>query len=447
MPAMSSACTVSSNSPQSRGGYTLVELLLAAAIALGVMAAAATLFALFGRTASQSQATVELGDRMRSTAWRLRQDLAGATSDLRPWTEPEEDAGYFEIVEGPRTDADAAHDTDRLDADTDDILLFTTRTTGGPFVGRYGSNTLESPVAEVAWFCRPSASQPVAGTTLYDLHRRHLLVATYVGLAPFSTGNNSIPFVSWPDFYGSYDLSCRRSGGRLYPNSLGDLTKRENRFWHGLSGTTSATAFPYPLETATLDGATFIGTAREAEDVVLTNLIAFDLRVFDPEVPAKTVAGTTVYPGDPGYPSATAASPQSLGGYVDLGWAGGTVTSGTGSFPPVGKTPLGSAGIKVVNNTTAAAELTTSGTAFRTYDTWSRHYEFNGINEDGDAKTDEGTDGLDDDTDNIADDNDESETSPPYPVPLRGLEVRIRCYEPSSRQVRQVTIRHTFLSK
>jgi hypothetical protein len=123
------------------------------------------------------------------------------------------------------------------------------------------------------------------------------------------------------------------------------------------------------------------------------------------------------------------------------------VTSGTGSFPPVGKTPLGSAGIKVVNNTTAAAELTTSGTAFRTYDTWSRHYEFNGINEDGDAKTDEGTDGLDDDTDNIADDKDESETSPPYPVPLRGLEVRIRCYEPSSRQVRQVTIRHTFLSK
>lgn len=39
----------------------------------------------------------------------------------------------------------------------------------------------------------------------------------------------------------------------------------------------------------------------------------------------------------------------------------------------------------------------------------------------------------------------EAETSPPYPYPLRGIEVRIRCYEPSSRQVRQVTVRQTFV--
>jgi hypothetical protein len=69
-----------------------------------------------------------------------------------------------------------------------------------------------------------------------------------------------------------------------------------------------------------------------------------------------------------------------------------------------------------------------------TYDTWSRHYEFNEVDEDGDGKADEG---LDDAIDN--------ETSPPYPVPLRGVEVRIRCYEPSSRQIRQVTIRHSFV--
>jgi hypothetical protein len=47
--------------------------------------------------------------------------------------------------------------------------------------------------------------------------------------------------------------------------------------------------------------------------------------------------------------------------------------------------------------------------------------------------------------DGVFEDLGEAETLPPYPVPLRGVEIRIRCYEPSSRQVRQVTIRHTFV--
>jgi hypothetical protein len=80
-----------------------------------------------------------------------------------------------------------------------------------------------------------------------------------------------------------------------------------------------------------------------------------------------------------------------------------------------------------------------------TYDTWSSHYETDGIDQNGDGDTDEGTNGFDDDADDIIDESDESETSAPYPVALRGLEIRIRCYEPSSRQVRQVTVRHTFV--
>jgi hypothetical protein len=100
--------------------------------------------------------------------------------------------------------------------------------------------------------------------------------------------------------------------------------------------------------------------------------------------------------------------------------------------------------------------LVTSGTC--TYDTWSLHYEANGLDEDGDGLVDQGTNGLDDDGDGTFDepaydangdgvfeDLGETETLPPYPVPLRGIEVRIRCYEPASRQVRQVTIRHTFV--
>ena len=85
------------------------------------------------------------------------------------------------------------------------------------------------------------------------------------------------------------------------------------------------------------------------------------------------------------------------------------------------------------------------------YDTWSTSYESNGINEDGDTDgsgnslIDEGTNGIDDNGDGVVDDALEAESSPPYPVALRGIEIRIRVYEPSSRQVRQVTVRHTFV--
>ena len=382
-------------------GYTLVELLIAAAIALAVMAAAAALFGLFGRAASQSQAIVDMGDRMRTTTWQLRQDLAGATADLTPPGRPEEDAGYFELIEGPRSDRDAAEGSGDIQADTDDILLFTTRSTSGPFVGKYGANFLESPAAEVAWFCRPAAEQPVPGLTLHNLHRRQLLVVGYVGVPPFSTNNNSLPATapntSLSAAWLTYDISLRTEGptpfAAFFPNTLGDLTRRECRFWH------DATTFPHAFQTATLDAATFNGTLREGEDIVLSNVIAFDVRIFDPEAPARLASGVAVFPGDPGYETGD-TSPAARGAYVD-----------------------------------------------RTFDTWSLHYEQNGIDEDGDGKIDEGADGFDDNGDDLADDAGERETSPPYPGTLRGLEVRVRCYEPSSRQIRQITVRQSFLAE
>jgi hypothetical protein len=95
-----------------------------------------------------------------------------------------------------------------------------------------------------------------------------------------------------------------------------------------------------------------------------------------------------------------------------------------------------------------------------TYDTWSTHYESNGINDDivlGDTLTDQSANGLDDatvdDAGNLVaangsvDDRAEMETLPPYSAALRGIEIRLRCYEPSSRQVRQVTIRHSFVPR
>jgi hypothetical protein len=134
---------------------------------------------------------------------------------------------------------------------------------------------------------------------------------------------------------------------------------------------------------------------REGEDVVLSNVIAFDVRIFDPEIPA------------------TAASR-----YVDLGAGNTTVLT--------------------------RAPATKAKMLVPTYDTWSMHYESNGLDEDGAQGVDQGTNGVDNNGNTIIDEIEELETAPPYAVPLKGLEVRIRCYDPTSRQVRQTTVRHSF---
>ena len=41
----------------------------------------------------------------------------------------------------------------------------------------------------------------------------------------------------------------------------------------------------------------------------------------------------------------------------------------------------------------------------------------------------------------------EKPSSPPYPAPLRGIQIKIRIFEPDSRQIREVTIEQDFLPK
>ena len=350
----------------SRRGFSLTELLVAMTIALMVMGSLASLFGVFGRGLSGSQATVELSSKARAASWQLRKDLAGVTCDVVPWLAPEADAGFFEYIEGPRNDQSAAHGTANLEADTDDVLLFTARAIDHPFVGTVVTNgtaagTAESDRAELAWFCKAAASQPVVGLTLHNLYRRQFLVSAAPGAGAFGaaariTGTTGSPW------------SIRTVSGTSYANSLGDLTKREHRFLR-------AAAFPYAFLGAASAGATFDGTDQEGEDVVLTNVIAFDVRAYDPQA----------------------------GGYIDLG------SGGTGAF--------------------AAAPAAKSSLTTPTFDTWSIHYEF----------ANPPVAGLNDPA--------QYTRGPPYPVPLRGIEVRIRCYEPTSKQIRQMTVRHTFVKK
>ena len=487
---------------------TLIEMLIATAVSLILMAAVAQVFAAFSGAMSNGRSILETDSRLRNVARRLRDDLNGTTTQMLPPRSPDQGEGYFEVIEGPLNDYQDASPggsalvsgttTEVCPTDIDDVLLFTTRDTESPFVGRLLSNTIESSTAEVAWFARPTpgTSNPVT----YTLYRKQLLVMGYVGRAPFlneatdgidNNGNglidesiettpgtnNTLAFSNyggtWTGFYAApCDISARRERrttavpfDRLVPNTLSDLTRRENRFLHNPMGGTTGNTFPYAFASdfdfngnnildpgtpgvgddinnnAVLDfdhlspsppeGLIFDGTTRRGEDIILSNVLAFDVRVFDPAAPIGLSGSTAIVPGDTG-----SVGGSGSGAYVDLGH--GVASNSLLTSPTI--TPYFSQPTRQVGGT--------NDSLTRTYCTWSTHYEADGINQDSenDAFFDEGTDGLDNaPVNSLVDESSEQETQPPYALPLRGIEVRIRVYEPKSRQVRQVTVRHTFV--
>jgi type II secretory pathway pseudopilin PulG len=425
--------------------YTLVEILVAMAITMILLAAVVQLFAKVGESITDSRSMLEASERLRSAAARLQMDLQGKTVALLPPRNPADGEGYFEYIEGPVVQGPSGdvggpplpvnseisgNPLDTSAGDFDDILMFTTQSNGRPFVGMFNYGTaatpdvrsIQSDVAEVAWFIR--------GRTL---HRRQLLVAPGVSITDLPAG-----------FYARNDLSVRlSSGGILTANTLGDLTRRECRFahlsaqfpfnarvwgnlglptlrecsdlnwnagiWSGSATTTypdnrvdfwanSGTYAPFS-DSMISDGSgnTYSGT-RIADDVILTNVIGFDVKAWDP----------------------------GAGAYVDLGSGSAQLFAGNGD---------------------SRSQL--AGGPARVYDTWSTHYENVGLTG-FDATTyppGRSTNGFDDDGNGIVDDEAEKITSPPYPVPLRGIQVKIRIFEPDSRQIRELTVVQDFLPK
>lgn len=419
-----------------RRGMTLVEMMVAVTATLILMGAVAQVFSVFGSAVSNSRSVMELDSRLRVVANRLRNDLKGITARTLPPLSPDSAEGYLEIIEGPWKESDIGDGVEVARTDVDDVLLFTTHSPSVPFVGRGPAGTFESPVAEVAWFARQTVDPSGNLPTTFTLYRKQLLVLGYVGVAPFAASNVA-SFPGWSEYYSGLpcDISARRVGAFLYPNSLADLTRRETRFMHNITGLSGTAAFPSPFvdHSTAVDGLVFSSTsARYGEDVVLTNVLTFDVRVFDPAAPIHWTSSTALVPQDPG-PLGTGTA---CGGYVDLG--NGVTTNGL--LTSQGITP------HFATYGDGNSRLVGSATTRRTYDTWSTHYESNGLDEDGDSQTDQGTDGIDSvPTNGLVDEVSEQETRPPYDAPLRGIEVRIRCWEPTSRQVRQVTIRHTFV--
>lgn len=466
------------------------------------------------------------------------------------------------------------HPLDSTIGDVDDILMFTTRSDTQSFVGKCAYPTqhaIRSDTAEVAWFVR--------GRTL---HRRTLLVAPLTpGItqqssagyyarndvsARINTGSPWVAGVNYPlwtvvtkpvpdgNFY--YCIQAGTSGAAppnwsnnpivdntvrwakgclMTPNTLGDLTKRENRFAHW-KGFDLATApydarvdFPcdarrwYQLGLPTLlecsspnwdisaiwgvgmplnqvppdannpsvpvkknavdfwmnstasvgtdtsatpwaESVVCTGGTRFADDVILTNVISFDVKAWDP-----TVTEWDAALGD------WLNRPT----YVDLGYN----NLAFNSTNVRANTELGS-GLRHLGHPRSG--LAAATWEARVYDTYSSQYESDGVREAAVAHP--GTAGIVDALVNALNDdatwfnnnygitgnqlNDcvydpgplaatyptaipgyplvdllqfgENETAPPYPIGLRGIQVKIRVFDPDTRQIRELTIVQDF---
>lgn len=221
-------------------------------------------------------------------------------------------------------------------------------------------------------------------------------------------------------------------------------------------------------------------SSRRGQDLMLSDALGFDIQVFDPQAPSYGLRPNAVplRVGDSELSLSNANDLANLDlttvGPSSIGWLTGATDTNNplvvsqGSYVDLGYRELHREVYRRTQGTTLAAlpvdtpfaplangkSQLLDGRLTRVYDTWSFHYENDGLDQDADSLIDEGTNGFDDLAvypDNPAavrlgvDDPAERETSPPYPVPLRAVQVKLRVYEADSKQMREVTVRQHFV--
>jgi hypothetical protein len=378
--------------------------------------------------------------------------------------------------------------------DWDDILAMTVVNQTTPFVGYVMGTLTASPGGRIGKFLltfdpnNPRARTKIISNSaeviwwtsfndldndntrdtnenILTLHRRVLLVRPDIEISP-SLSVNSMP----PDFFfwgNDLSVAVDTTTGARVANSLQDLSSRHRRTAHVGARVT------YPLdrlllrpqrnvwlpgpdnawgvsgvdddndgvmdgqdidEAGAIESDDILIAENAGQDVILPNVLAFDVKVYDPLAPLKASPNgiDMLGPGDPRY-ALLNTSPSAVGEYVDLGYslAPGGITPG---FP-----------IPFASAFSGPPRWRVGQIAYPspTWDTWPTIYETDGADQDElNANPalnliDEGFDGLDNDGINGVDDIDERETTPPYLSPLRGVKVIIRTIDPSSRQIRQ----------
>ena len=463
-------------------GYTLLEILVAVTLMLMIMLGLTQLFSSVGTQVNNTQATLRLAGDLRSVKTRLESDLKMVTADLTkaPPMKTGLNQGYFCIIEGmgaaysnARLQAqdyvgieeiaysEDSRDNDNYDntvGDMDDILMFTAHAPAGqPFRGLINGQVRESSMAEIIWFCR--------GNTLY---RRTLLI---------------VPQDTVIDPNQQNDVSVRAEGTSIVPNSLEDLALRQNRFghfgrpndypfnihrnsavyymrmptiqemslpdWNFFESFTWNIAqytnnnpvnpllihtgknvfsdnlpdgnepfidfweepFPWKTDNSDYEIDQFTGNLvvrdqanwqgkRYAEDVILTNVISFNIQVWD-DVARR---------------------------YVSLGDARWDSSNNRYAYPGDG-TPAGPLGQQGNYRLLGVGRPDNNRFALPcVYDTWSTEYARDGYPLPSGMPYPE-------------------PHLPPYDVPLRGVKITIRAFDPLSKHIREMTVVHSFAGK
>jgi hypothetical protein len=289
---------------------------------------------------------------MNSTAMLLREDLdaifrcvqINRNNKMVTCGQYDED-GYLEIIEGDNNtvtyiDKGNSNAPDNTVGDVNDILMGTGKVIGAnrAYRGLVKGEVCESNFAEIVWFVR--------GTTLYRQAR--LIIGDDENLiAKYREPDGSINPIT--NFHDTNDVSVfqeriNASTVRFAFNKLSDLSRRENRFAHYYVGMPD---FPFPhnpkyreLRLPTMaelngdfnvpDNVTYLpevdlwnepnyaanrvnsshrsdatGTGwlsngdRRGEDIVLTNVISFDIKVWNPNATKYDETDTTKTIPDP----------------------------------------------------------------------------------------------------------------------------------------------------
>jgi hypothetical protein len=424
----------------------------------------------------------------------------------------------FDSMPGPGV-SDRRDDT--TVGDYDDILMFTAKSVDfSPFIGRGGvaGQTLESNEAEIIYFVR--------GTTLYRrvllIVPRSELPIKHNGMGFYENYDASVALNDAGDIEANtlQDLTRperrfahRRSteSNRSFPNcprlnlndnsanwqwgilGLPTLCEGSHASWkaggnmqHGSPGLTyyggdDGVEGDPPAPVTFPDGSPLNRTdfwrnphpynrmseitgvlgdydgPRKTEDILMTDVIGFDIKVWDPTAPVYSQSSgsgnVAVYPGDPGYTGS--GNEISRGAYVDLGYG---IELGSPDLSTFSGHPDERSGLDTASKSGSIRNR------IAVYDTWSTHYENDGLcvfgydkkDNDGDdvidnpeealINIDKATNGLDDGgVAGLIDDAGERETMAPYEVRLRGIKITIRYFEPDSKQVRETSVYHSFV--
>jgi type II secretory pathway pseudopilin PulG len=382
--------------------------------------------------------------------------------------------------------------------------------------GDWVDMAISSPVAEVIWYAVQIQERAEGEPGMRKVYRRTLLITPWYGTATNSLGTGSDPlldlvargFTTYAAqieqlrlFQEAYDISVRLENGRIVPNTLADLSRRENRFAHAPNDSiTPASSFPHQFpynvnnvfnyyqpdpeeDIAINDGSLrrLVGE-RQNEDLVLDNVLAFDVQVFDPGAPLYNYQNTQLNAcSSVAFVEAVFARRNSttgptqvtgFGGYADLGWndvrdmtnlANNVDSKYNGPNYMYDYTTISGSPLPLFQQerrlgwhpTIDHPELRRNPSV---YDTWTTYYETDQSNQElapfysnlpappvpwvawQSDIIDQGANGLDENNVNGPDDPLERETSPPYPYALRGVQVKLRIYEPESRQIRETTV-------